>query len=159
MADKLLIAAKDVSREFVRGFESTSNKDKYYKLVDALYHTLNILPTADETFDDYMSKPRILTQGQRQIDLRAKTPAFKNAFITWLNTYPNNEFNIAEKEAEPDDARTPILPGVSRKHILQMIKHKNRLTKEQLKQLKETVTTLPDIDDPLITRFKSTFKE
>lgn len=155
----LLNQAISANREFVRSFQSTTNKDKYYKIVDRFHATLELKDSLEDTWVLYMSKPRVLQQGQKTIDLRVDTPAFKQALFAWLKTYPNDFDEIESSETISPNTKLPIIPGLSRKQIAHVIKHKNMLSQDKIKEIQKITKNIESTGDPLLDKLKLAFQE
>ena len=158
-AESLLLGSMNINRDFIRSFKSTSKKDKYYKLLDQLHETLTIVDDPEKCFFMYMSVPRILKQGQKTIDLRLDTPTFKTLWNAWMASYPNDiDFEEGSLVLKVPESSPSALPGISRKQIKHVIRHRNKLTTDQVKDIRASIKGM-DQNNPLITQLQSAFKE
>lgn len=150
----------ETDREFVRSFRATSKKEKYYKLFEQLHQSLDLSASLSDIWVVYMSKPRVLVQGKKQIDLRRDTSRFKHALFNWLKTYPN-DFEDVDLDLTKPESNKPVIPGISRKQISQMIKHKDRLSSEQMSAVKSAIKVAQNVqtDDPLFEKLREAFDE
>jgi hypothetical protein len=160
--DRLFKEAIACDRAFVRSFQSTNKKARYYKLLDELHKQLAQFDNVERAWLEYMSKPRILVQGCKTIDLRVDTPGFKAALFEWLRTYPNDFVQPASTGdmtgGTPGSTPAKLgIPGVSRKQLSQMIKHKERVPAAQRKVIQEMLNSMPESDDILISKLKDAF--
>lgn len=138
--------------DLAKSYRSTANKEKYVKVMNKLFEELekeDILDeTADEFYEKYMSKPRIIRQGQKYLDLRSTSKPFKSYLLEWINyKMGERKYGVPTIE-EPRDAFDPVNllfknAGISKKQLMQCAKHKNKLSDEQTKQIKEFVNQIP----------------
>jgi hypothetical protein len=141
------------NREFVRSFQATSKKSKYITKIDTLYSTLDIKDSADAMWEEYMCVPRIVTQGQKSIDLRVDTPHFRTALLNWLACM-GEDFQV---EAIAKKTARPLVPGFTRKQLEHIVRHKDSLPKEYSEKISTLVKVLPESDDKLVRELKSAF--
>ena len=102
-----------------------------------------------------MAVPQVIRQGQESIDMRLDTPVFRSAFFQWIASYPNGP--ETDEVVPVQESSKSLLPGVSRKQISQMIKHKNQLSKEQTDNIRGALNSMGDVDDPLVEKLRTAF--
>lgn len=133
------------SSELYRSYRSTSKKDKYTVLLEGLRGKLVkeglFQMNTDLCIERYMSKPRVITQGVKSLDLRSGDIRFKSSFLCWF--FEDDSF--CDNITKNDDPVSNFLSshGVSLKQLKQISKHKNRIPANELKQIQDLVAQIP----------------
>jgi hypothetical protein len=138
-------------------FKSTGKPAKFKKLFDSLYQTLqNEKITGydrDAFVRAYLSRPRIITQGVRVLDVRNDSTEFSNLLLAWVNSYGECGFELLPTgddasllpSPSPDAALLKQMnaAGVTSKNVKKLANNMRRLPPEQQAQLKKLAGEIP----------------
>lgn len=136
-------------KQFLRSFESTSNKRKYQNKFNTVFERIKQKAydlSPEEFYDYFVSQHFVIQQGDKQIRLCGKTDQWKYMLYVWL-VANDNELMQKYKLTPPEDKSTvnPYqgLP-FTRKQLKKMINNLDKIPKNQLMDIRKQMLKLPE---------------